>query len=114
MEKDSIKLFPEPITRLPEADIPVEGINAFLSQSETHQIIFMHFQHDIELPEHTHNAQVGFVVDGNIDLTVNGIQHSYSKGDMYHIPKGAPHSAKIYAGYADITFFDEPNRYAVK
>ena len=32
--------FPEPITRLPEADIPLEGLRAYLSQAETHQVLF--------------------------------------------------------------------------
>lgn len=32
------EIFPDPIRNLPEADIPLEGIKAYLSQSETHQI----------------------------------------------------------------------------
>jgi hypothetical protein len=31
--------------------------------------------------------------------------------DLLVIPKGAKHSAKIYAGYADISFFNERGRY---
>ena len=38
-----IEIFPEPILRLPEADIPLEGIKAHLAQGETFQIIFMKF-----------------------------------------------------------------------
>jgi hypothetical protein len=30
------------------------------------------------------------------------------------IPKGAKHSAKIYAGYADVSFFNEKDRYKAK
>lgn len=40
------------------------------------------------------------------DLTVESITRTYYKGDAYFIPKGAKHSAKIYAGYADISFFN--------
>jgi hypothetical protein len=36
-------LFPEPILQLPQADIPVQGVTAYLSQSDTHQVIFMEF-----------------------------------------------------------------------
>jgi len=32
------KVFPEPIRNLPEANIPLEGLTAYLSQSEKHQI----------------------------------------------------------------------------
>ena len=108
------KIFPEPIRNLPEADIPLEGVKAYLSQSENHQIIFMEFSEDIEVPEHSHESQWGIVLEGKIDLTIDGIKKTYSRGDRYFIPKGIKHSAKIYAGYADITFFDQKERYKVK
>jgi len=108
------KIFPEPIENLPEAEIPLEGIKAYLSQSDDHQIIFMHFEKDVDLPEHSHDAQVGFVLEGHIDLTIGGLKETYTKGDRYYIPSGVKHSGKIYAGYADITYFDEPNRYKKK
>ena len=107
-------IFPKPITNLPEADIPIEGIRAYLSQSDTHQILFMEFSKDVELPEHSHADQVGIVLEGRIDLTIDGKQQTYTKGDRYYIAEGALHSAIIYAGYADITFFDEPDRYSCR
>ncbi|MGD9107593.1 MAG: cupin domain-containing protein [Gammaproteobacteria bacterium] len=107
-------VFPEPITNLPEADIPLEGVKGYLSQSDTHQIVFMEFSKDVDLPEHSHAAQVGIVLEGTIDLTIDGKQSTYIKGDRYYIPAGVPHSAKIYAGYADITSFDEADRFARK
>lgn len=108
------EVFPDPIRNLPEADIPLKGIKAYLSQSDTHQIIFMEFAEDIELPEHSHAAQIGIVLEGKIDLTIGGKKETYNKGDRYYIPEGVLHSGKIYAGYADITFFDEPDRYSRK
>jgi quercetin dioxygenase-like cupin family protein len=108
------EIFPEPIRNLPEADIPIEGIKAYLSQSDTHQIIFMEFKKDVDLSEHSHAAQMGIVLEGQIDLTIDGKKKSYTKGDRYFIPDGVLHSGKIYAGYADITFFDEPDRYSMK
>ena len=107
-------IFPEPIQRLPEADIPLSGLTAYLSQAEHHQIIFMQFSEDVDLPEHAHESQWGIVLEGRIDLMIDGTQHTFQKGDRYYIPKSVPHSGKIYAGYADITFFDQPNRYGVK
>ena len=108
------EIFPEPIQTLPKADIPLEGCIAFLSQSETHQILFMQFDEDTILPDHAHAAQIGFVLEGRIDLTIDGQLHTYQKGDRYYIPAGTRHSGKIYKGYADITFFDEPSRYSSK
>ncbi len=108
------EIFPDPIKNLPEADIPIEGIKAYLSQSDTHQIIFMEFEKDVDLSEHSHAAQIGIVLEGQIDLTIEGKKKTYTKGDRYFIPDGVLHSGKIYAGYADITFFDEPDRYSMK
>lgn len=108
------KVFPAPITNLPEADIPLEGITAYLSQADAHQILFMEFNEDVELPEHSHAAQVGIVLEGKIELIIGGEKRCFTKGDRYHIAEGVKHSARIFAGYADITFFDEPDRYSAK
>lgn len=32
--------YPEPITSLPEADIPFEGVRGWLSQGPDHQVVF--------------------------------------------------------------------------
>jgi len=107
-------IFPAPVQQLPQADIPIQGVTAYLSQAETHQIIFMEFSQDVELGEHAHESQWGVVLEGRIDMTINGVEKTYIKGDRYFIPKGIKHSAKIYAGYADITYFDQKDRYPKK
>ena len=107
-------IFPSPILALPEADIPLKGAHAFLSQGKNHQILFMQFEEDIDLAEHSHEDQIGFVLEGRIDLSFDGKKHTFVKGDRFHIEKGKPHSGRIYAGYADITFFNQADRYKVK
>jgi mannose-6-phosphate isomerase-like protein (cupin superfamily) len=107
-------VFPEPIKNLPEADIPLDGITAYLSQSETHQILFMQFEKDVDLPEHSHAAQMGIVLEGKIELVIGGEKRRFTRGDRYYIPAGVKHSGRIYAGYADVTFFNEPRRYSPK
>jgi quercetin dioxygenase-like cupin family protein len=107
-------VFPEAIRKLPEAEIPLAGIRAYLSQGSDHQIVFMEFSEDVDLPEHAHAAQMGIVLEGRIDLTIAGEERSFGRGDRYYIPEGVRHSGKIHAGYADVTFFAEPDRYPVK
>jgi len=107
-------IFPEPIRNLPQADIPLKGITAYLSQAEDHQIIFMEFKEDVDLPEHSHNAQWGIVLEGMIELIIDGKKNNFTKGDRYFIPDGVKHSGRIYAGYADITFFNQKDRYKTK
>lgn len=107
-------VFPEVITNLPLADIPINGATAYLNQGETNQTLFMQFDEDVDLPEHSHAEQWGIVLEGKISLNVEGIENTYVKGDRYFIPSGMKHSGKIYAGYADITFFNQSNRYKLK
>ncbi|MHC4620822.1 MAG: cupin domain-containing protein [Planctomycetota bacterium] len=66
------EIFPEPIRNLPEADIPLSGIKAYLLQAENHQILFMEFSEDVEVPEHSHESQWGVALAGKSDLTING------------------------------------------
>ena len=108
------EIFPKPIQNLPEADIPLDGVTAYLSDADTHQILFMEFEKDVELPEHVHGAQIGIVLEGNIELVIDGEKKCFGKGERYYIPEGVKHSGKIFAGYADITFFDEARRYPRK
>ena len=107
-------IFPEPITNLPEANIPLAGAIAYLSQADTHQILFMQFSEDVILPEHAHESQWGIVLEGQIELRINGETSLYQKGDRYYIPAGVAHSGRIFAGYADITFFGQKDRYPIK
>lgn len=107
-------IFPAPITTLPEADIPFQGVRAYLSQAENHQIIFMEFSQDVEVPEHAHRPQWAVVLEGQIDMMIGSESRTFRKGDRYFIPEGVKHSARIHAGYADVTLFDQPDRYMVK
>jgi quercetin dioxygenase-like cupin family protein len=107
-------VFPEPILNLPEAEIPFDGVKAYLIQGENNQIIFMEFKKDVEVPEHSHDSQWEIVLNGKVEYYENGIKHIYIKGDRFYIPKGILHSAKVYSGYAAIAYFNEKERYKRK
>ena len=53
-------------------------------------------------------------LEGKIELTIDGKTSIYTKGDRYFIEKGIKHSGKIFAGYADMTFFNQKDRYCTK
>lgn len=108
------EIFPEPILALPEADIPLDGVKAHLAQGESFQILLMKFEKDVVLEEHSHESQWGVVLEGKIDLVIDGKDYQFKKGDRYFIPKGIKHSAKIHKGYADITYFNQKDRYNIK
>jgi quercetin dioxygenase-like cupin family protein len=107
-------IFPQPILNLPEANLPFAGVNAFLFQGENAQIVFMEFEKDVEIPEHSHESQWEIVLDGKVDYFEYNKKHTYKKGDRFFIPRDTKHSAKVYAGYASIAFFNQKDRYKKK
>jgi len=106
--------FPNIITDLPQAEIPIEGLKAYLVQGCEQQVVFMSFENHVEVPEHAHAAQWGVVLEGEIELTINDKKQVFKKGEMYFVPKDVRHSAKIIAGYRDITLFNQRDRYKAK
>ncbi len=108
------RFFPGIITDLPEADIPIEGLRSHLFQGENQQFVFMSFQKAVEVPEHSHEAQWGVVLDGEIELTVDGKKYTLKQGDTYFVPKDVTHSARIRKGYKDLSLFNQKDRYRVK
>ena len=108
------KIFPKIIENLPEANIHLNNAKAYLSQGDNHQIIFLEFKKDTYIPEHSHNEQWEYVLDGKVDLYINNSKKTYIQGDNFLISKGIKHSAKIYAGYKSIAFFNQKDRYHKK
>ena len=107
-------IFPDIINSHPQADIPVDGLQSRLIQAGDQQIIFMEFDEDFEIPDHTHEAQWGVVLEGEMEITIDGEVKPLKKGDSYFIPKDVVHSARIKKGYKDLTLFDQKDRYQPK
>jgi len=106
--------FPDIVTSLPSAELPIAGVSSYLFQGERQQFIFMSFDEDVAVPEHSHEAQWGVVLDGRIELTIGGQRRVLRKGDTYFIPRNVPHSARIEKGYKDLTLFNQKDRYRPK
>ncbi len=105
---------PDIIKKLPKADISIDGVDIYISQAKDHQIVFMEFKKDIVIPEHSHESQWEIVLQGTVDVWIDELKYTYSKGDQFFIPKDIKHHAKISKGYASIAFFNEENRYNIK
>lgn len=107
-------MLPDIIKKLPEADIPFDGIRGWLSQGEFHQVVFFEIDAVGELPAHSHGAQWGIVVEGKMDLTIGDVTKTFKKGNSYNIPEGVVHSATFKQKTWVIDFFDDRDRYGVK
>lgn len=106
--------FPDAIRKLPQANIPKEGVTGFLHQAEHSQILFLEFDQDTILDPHQHEVEYGVVVDGTVDITIDGVKYSYTKGDVFYIPRQTEHSVLFHAGFRCVNFFDEASRYQTK
>ena len=112
--KNHPDVYPDIIKNLPEVDMPLEGIQAWLMQSEKNQIVFFDIQPIGEVPPHSHKGQWGIVLEGEMDLTIGGETNTYTKGDYYYIPDGVVHSAVFKKRTRVIDFFDETERWKPK
>jgi quercetin dioxygenase-like cupin family protein len=108
------EFYPQPITSLPEANIPFQGVRGWLSQGPDHQVVFFEIEAIGEVSPHSHGAQWGTVLKGKMDLTVGGITKTFLKGDSYFIPSGVEHAAVFRQKTWLIDFFADRDRYKVK
>ena len=107
--------FPKIITDLSEADIEFKGVRGWIAQGENHQIVFFEIEPLGEVSEHSHKSpQWGIVVEGKMELAIDGKTKIYEKGDEYFIPAHARHSAKFLTKFRGIDFFGEKARYKPK
>ena len=106
--------FPEMVRTLPEADAPFRDIKVWLLRGPTASAIFVEAMADSEVPAHSHGAQWGVVVAGELVLTIGGRTRTYRPGEEYLIPAGVVHSATLKNGVRVIDFFDDPDRYRPK
>ncbi len=103
--------YPDIIHSLPEIDLPLADVSGYLLQGENNQLVFFDFKEETLIPEHSHGAQWGIVVDGSIEMTIGEETKTYRKGDSYFIPSKTPHSGIAKKGFKAIDFFEDKGRY---
>lgn len=106
--------YPEMITCLPDIDIPLEGVRGKLLQAGGYQLAFFDIDPAAKVPAHSHDAQFGVMLEGEMDLTIGGETRTVKKGDTYFIPKGVEHSAVFRSRVLVMDLFAEPARYQTR
>jgi mannose-6-phosphate isomerase-like protein (cupin superfamily) len=103
--------YPSIIKTLPKVKINLYGVEAWLAQGDSFQIVFFEIQPGTTIPPHSHKGQFGIVLEGEMTLTIGDNKHHLKAGDSYHIPENVTHHATFQTFVRAIDFFDEPNRY---
>ncbi|NDR54881.1 cupin domain-containing protein [Aliiruegeria sabulilitoris] len=106
---------PDFLMALPSLDVPfpADVVESRAMRTEDALLVFFIFHKEFELPAHSHKAQWGTVLQGEIILTIGDETRHYGPGDSYDIPSGVEHSGQIHAGSIVIDVFEEPDRYSV-
>lgn len=65
-----------------------------LVQSQSMMICEFTFDAHVTIPIHVHpHEQVGYVVEGGVEMTIDGKKYELKKGDSYCAPSNIPHGA---------------------
>lgn len=107
--------FPNVITDLPKADIQFKGARAWILQSEKHQLVFFEMEPSTQVPEHSHDyPQWGIIIEGKMELTIDGKTKIIEKGEEYVIPAKAKHYVRFLSKSRVMDLFLEKTRYKTK
>jgi quercetin dioxygenase-like cupin family protein len=113
-ESRSEPYFPEFIRALPQPDGPLQGLEAWMLQTDQAMGMFFELPDGVVVPEHAHGAQWGVVLEGSLEFTIGGETKVYGPGDTYFIGAGVAHSAVIHPGYVGIDVFADADRYQAR
>ncbi len=115
LNQNSYRGYPNAITNLPEADIPFKDIKAWTLQGENHQLVFYQMEANARIPEHIHEyGEWAMVIEGEIELTVEGKTRNMKQGDEWLTPARAKHKWASLTISRLIALFSERTRYQTK
>jgi quercetin dioxygenase-like cupin family protein len=104
------------ITKLPELDLPFPPsiVRSHAMRTADALLVFFDFLQDADIPAHSHGAQWGTVLEGRVELSMDGRTTVAERGMSYSIPAGAVHAVRVAAGTKAIDVFEEPQRYRLR
>ena len=114
MEQFDGTAFPDLIRNMPEVDVPIEGARGWLMSDGERQAVFFDIEAGTEVPLHSHCAQWGIVIEGEMTFTIGDKTRTYKAGEWYYIPKDVMHAAKVDQRMCVLDVFDAPDRYKTK
>lgn len=108
--------FPDFIEAFPALELPLpeSTVRSHAIRSEAGLVVFFEFLEDVTLPPHSHLAQWGILVEGEVAITIDGVRKVYRPGESWDLAAGVVHGVDVKAGSRAIDVFEEPDRYALK
>ena len=95
--------FPKLLRDLP----PYRGaFDAFKLEARDCDVLFASYPKGTSIPPHDHDTEnVGVITQGELILTMDGVETRYGVGQWYHIPAKATHAARFEAETSEIEFW---------
>lgn len=106
--------FPSFVRTLPEADLGCPGLRGWVLQGERGCVLYSEAITEAALPEHAHAECWGVVVDGRMELTVDGYTRVYTRSDLYVVPPQVRHRARVFPGFRGVEHLSDPDLYPVR
>ncbi|MBW1712975.1 MAG: cupin domain-containing protein [Deltaproteobacteria bacterium] len=106
--------YPEPITSLPQIEVPFDNVVGYLLQGVDSQSVFFELGKGSHVPPHSHEAQWGVLLDGELELSIGQEKHVFQKGASYFIPEGTVHEGRALTDCKILDVFFTPARYQAK
>jgi quercetin dioxygenase-like cupin family protein len=95
--------FPELIRQLPEFEGPFD---AYRLGAEGCEVLFASYPAGTSIDPHSHPSKnVGVITEGELFLTVSGVEKRYGRGDWYRIDANEEHSARFDVVTSEIEFW---------
>lgn len=104
-------LLPEEILALPIVEVPIDGVAGFSLSDDEKQVVFFVFEEGVSFPDHSHCAQRGTVISGEMVMEIEGRTNLYQAGDHYHVPQGVAHRTVFSQQTVLVDMSDDPTRY---
>lgn len=108
--------FPDFLRAFPGTEIPFpqDVVETSVIRSDAGLAVFFSFLHDLDLPVHSHVAQQGMGIEGEMPLAIGGETRICQTGDSCSVPEAVPHGMDIEAGARIVGVFEESEMCALK
>lgn len=98
--------FPDLIRQLPDFEGPFD---AHQLNAEGCEVLFASYPAGTSIEPHAHPTRnVGVITEGELLLTIGGVESRYGPGDWYHIDANEEHAARFEVDTSEIEFWFTP------
>ena len=97
--------FPVQLRDLPKFDGPFD---AYKLRAEGCDVLFASYPAGTTIATHSHETDnTGVITQGELILTVDGMEQRYGVGSWYHVPANVAHAARFDVPTSEIEFWFE-------